>query len=91
MLPFLLAATIPASVLALLVARWEYRRRGRLTWFGLSALCALMLFPPNLVLDFATDYAWPSTALDWVGVVLGFAGLALCAVSILFFGFFFLP
>jgi protein-S-isoprenylcysteine O-methyltransferase Ste14 len=80
MLAFLLVLTVPVSAAALLYARSEYRRRGKLSLLGLTLLCA-MLFVPNLVLDYATIWQMPSTALDYVGVVVGGAGLVLCLVS----------
>jgi protein-S-isoprenylcysteine O-methyltransferase Ste14 len=76
---FLLAWVV--SAVALLYARWEYRKRGKLTLFGLFLLCCMLLVP-NLMLDYATSYRWPSTALNYFGVLLGLAGLALCFISI---------
>ena len=61
------------SAVALLYARWEYRKRSKLGALGLTLLCA-MLFIPNLVLEYATTYQMPSTALDYVGVLVGGAG-----------------
>jgi protein-S-isoprenylcysteine O-methyltransferase Ste14 len=84
MLPYLLALTVPVTALALLYARWEYRKRGKLTLLGLVLLCA-MLFVPNLVLHYATTYEMSGTVLDYIGVVVGGFGLGLCLVSILFF------
>ena len=84
MLTFLLALTVPVATVALLYARWEYRKRGRLTVLGLALLCA-MLFVPNLILEYATTYKMPNTLLDFVGVFVGVAGLALCLISIAFF------
>ena len=84
MLFALLALAVLISAVALVYARWEYRRRGKLTIVGLALLC-LMLFAPNLVLDFATTYEVPSTATDYIGVVVGLAGLALCLVSMIRF------
>ena len=77
----LLILTLPVTTVALLYARWEYRRRGNLTLMGLSLLC-LMLFVPNLLLEYATRYELPSTPLDYFGALLGLAGLALCFTSI---------
>ena len=62
----LLALTIPVSAIALLYARREYRRGGKLSLTGLLLLCA-MLFVPNLVLEYATRYAMPETILDYIG------------------------
>lgn len=81
MLAVLLILTVPVTALALLNARREYRERGRLTPWGLFLLC-LMLLLPNLVFEYATRYEWPTTVLDWVGVALGVAGLALCLAGV---------
>lgn len=81
MLVFLLALTIPVTTVALLYARWEYRQRGKLTLLGLALLCT-MLFVPNLILHYATTYEMPSTLLDFVGVLIGSIGIALCLISI---------
>ncbi|UCF38610.1 MAG: isoprenylcysteine carboxylmethyltransferase family protein [Acidobacteriota bacterium] len=81
MLIILLALTVPVSTAALLYARWEYRRRGKLTLLGL-ALVSAMLFVPNLILEYATTYERPSTVLDFVGVLVGGSGLALCLISV---------
>ena len=78
---YLLLLSIPVSAIALLYARWEYVKRGRLTWFGLFLLC-LMLFVPNLILHYASDYALPATALDYFGALLCLAGLILCSAGI---------
>ncbi len=77
----LLGLTLPVTAVALLYARRAYRRRGDLGPLGLGLLC-LMLFVPNLLLEYATRYAWPSTALDFVGVAVGLAGLAICLAGI---------
>ena len=71
-------------MVALIYARWEYRRRGKLTLIGLFLLSA-MLFVPNLVLEYTTTYEMPGTLLDYFGVVVGVAGLALCLISVTFF------
>jgi protein-S-isoprenylcysteine O-methyltransferase Ste14 len=81
MLTFLLALTVPVTTVALLYARWEYRKRGKLTVLGLGLVCA-MLFVPNLILEYATTYEMPSTLLDFVGVFIGGVGIALCLISI---------
>ena len=83
-LPVLLALSLPVSAVALLNARREYRTDGKLSTWGLILVC-LMLFVPNLVLEYATVYELPSTPLDYFGVVLGVAGLAVCAAGILDF------
>ena len=84
MLIFLLALAVPVTAVALLYARWEYRQRGKLSLFGLALLCA-MIFVPNLMLHYATTYELPSTLLDYVGVIVGGVGLALCLISITVF------
>ena len=80
MLGLLILAVVVAAV-ALFHARREYREHGKLTWLGLFLLCC-MLFVPNLMLEYATSYRWPSTALNYFGWILGLAGLALCLVGI---------
>jgi protein-S-isoprenylcysteine O-methyltransferase Ste14 len=84
MIVCLLLLAVMATTAALLYSRWEYRKRGILTPVGAALLCA-MLFVQNLVLEHATAYGMPSTVLDFVGVLVGVAGLALCSVSIAFF------
>lgn len=76
--------TIPVAVIALLFARMEYRKYGKLTTIGVLLLCA-MLFMPNLVLDFATRYEMPSTLLDYAGVIIGMFGLILCGLGMTVF------
>jgi protein-S-isoprenylcysteine O-methyltransferase Ste14 len=48
-------------------------------------LLCLMLFVPNLVLEYATTYEMPSTLLDLVGVLVGGAGIALCLIAVIAF------
>ena len=84
MLTNTLALAILVSMVALLNARWEYRRCGKLTFVGVFLLCA-MLFIPNLALDYATSYALPETLLDYLGVVIAVVGLAICVVSMTHF------
>jgi protein-S-isoprenylcysteine O-methyltransferase Ste14 len=84
-MPFLLAISIFTSAAALLYARWEYRQRGKLGWFGLFLLCA-MLFVPNLMLEYATSYSMPDAPLEWLGVIIAVIGLVLCFGSIIVFG-----
>ena len=84
MLAYMLALTFPVTMVALVYSRWEYLRRGKLTLMGLLLLCA-MFFVPNLVLEYATTYEMPGTLLDYFGVFVGVAGLALCLISITFF------
>ena len=81
MLPFLLVLTVPVSAVALLYARWEYRRRGKLTVLGLALLSAMLLVP-NLILEYDTTYEMPKTLLDLVGVLVGVVGLGLCLFSV---------
>ena len=84
MLTFFLALTVPVTAVAILHARWEYRKRGKLTLLGSLLLCA-MLFVPNLVLEYATTYEMPSTPLDYIGVFVGVVGIVLCLISITLF------
>ena len=84
LLTFLLALTVPVTAVAILYARWEYRKRGKLTLLGLLLLCA-MLFVPNLILEYATTYGMPSTALGYIGVFVGVVGMALCLISVTLF------
>ena len=84
MLTNTLALAILVSTVALLNARSEYKQRGKLTWFGVFLLCA-MLFIPNLVLEYVTSYELPETALDYLGVVIAVVGLAICVASITYF------
>lgn len=84
MLQNLLSLSILVSVIALLYAHWEYRKRGKLSYFGLFLLCA-MLFVPNVLLEYATRYQVPATLLEYIGVVVGAAGLALCLFSVVRF------
>jgi len=83
-LAYVLALTVPVTMVALIYARWEYRKYGKLTLMGLLLLCA-MLFVPNLILEYATTYEMPSTLLDYVGLIVGIVGLALCLISVTFF------
>ena len=76
MLIQLLILAVVISLLALLYARWEYRKHGKLTLMGLLLLC-VMLFIPNLMLEYATRYRMPGTFLGYIGVVSGLAGLAI--------------
>jgi protein-S-isoprenylcysteine O-methyltransferase Ste14 len=69
---------------ALLYARRGYRKHGKLTFFGVFLLCAMLLVP-NLLLDYATGYEMPHTLLDYLGVGIGILGLAIVAVSIVHF------
>ncbi|MBT8070584.1 MAG: phosphatidylethanolamine N-methyltransferase family protein [Gammaproteobacteria bacterium] len=85
MLAYLLASTIPVSAIALLYARWEYRRLGKLSLLGLLLLC-LMLFMPNLVFHYAVSFRMPDTMIGYTGAFISLAGLAMCLVAIVFFG-----
>ena len=82
---YLLVLSIAVAAVALLYARWEYRKRDKLSWFGLSLLCS-MLFVPNLMLEYATSYSMPDTILEWLGVIIAVAGLVVCFGSIIVFG-----
>ena len=73
MLAYLLAMAIPVAVIALLVARMQYRKYGKLTPLGLLLFC-LMLFVPNLVFEYATRYEMPGTLMDFAGVVIALLG-----------------
>ena len=84
MLAALLLTSVIVAGVALLYARNEYLKRGRLTWLGVFLLCA-MLFLPNLVLHYATRYKLPSTALDFLGIVVGLLGLIFVFVGIFSF------
>ena len=84
MLAYVLALTVPVTMVALIYARWEYRKYGKLTLMGLLLLCA-MFFVPNLILEYATTYEMPSTLLDYFGLIVGVVGLALCLISVTFF------
>lgn len=84
MLVELLVISVITSAIALFYARWEYGKRGRLSLLGLLLLCA-MLFMPNLLLHYVFDYRLPATALDYLGVLVGIIGLALCVYGIFHF------
>lgn len=84
MLIYLLILACVVSVIALLYARWEYRKLGKLTIVGLLLLC-LMLFLPNLLIHYATRFGMPVTPLDYFGVLVALAGLILCLVGIIHF------
>jgi len=60
---FLLLALANTPV-ALLFARFDYRRRGILSVLGLSLIVAMFL-APNLILEYAITYEMPSTPLDY--------------------------
>ena len=78
---FLLTLTVPVTAIALLYARWEYRKRGKLTPLGLWLLCA-MLFVPNLIREYATTDEMPDTPLDYFGTFVGIVGMVVCLSSI---------
>ncbi len=84
MLGFLLALTVPVTAIALLYARWEYRRFGKLSLLGMLLLCA-MIFVPNLILHYATTYSMPSNWLDYVGVLIGAVGFGLLSLAVFAF------
>ena len=81
MLVELLVVSIITSAIALLYARWEYSRRGKLSLLGLLLL-STMLFLPNLLLHYVFDYKLPTTALDYFGATLALAGLVMCLAGI---------
>jgi protein-S-isoprenylcysteine O-methyltransferase Ste14 len=72
--------SVPVIAIALLNARREYRQRGRLSVMGLTLIC-LMFLVPNLMLEFATKYEWPSSLLDYIGLLIGLTGLVLLIVG----------
>lgn len=78
---FLLYLTVPVTAVALLYARWEYRKLGKLTLMGMLLLCT-MLIVPNFILHYSTTYELPDTPLDYFGVVVGIVGIMLCLLSI---------
>ena len=80
----MLALAVLVSVVALLYARWEYRKRGRLTLVGLFLLCGMLLMQ-NLVLEYATSYEIPSTLVDYIGVFVAVVGITLCLAGIILF------
>jgi protein-S-isoprenylcysteine O-methyltransferase Ste14 len=41
-----------------------------------------MLFVPNLILDYTTSFEKPSALVDYIGILVGAGGLALCLMSI---------
>jgi protein-S-isoprenylcysteine O-methyltransferase Ste14 len=84
MLGDMLALAVLVSVVALLYAHWEYRKRGRLTLVGLFFLCGMFLMQ-NLVLEYATTYEIPSTLVDYIGVFVAVAGIILCLAGIILF------
>ncbi len=84
MLGLLLALTVPVTAIAILYARWEYRRFGKLTLLGVLLLCA-MIFVPNLIIHYAMRYSMPSSWLDYVGVLIGAVGLGLLSSAIFAF------
>ena len=84
MLGYLLALTVPLTAFALLYARWEYRRKGKLTLLGVFLLCAMILLP-NLILHYEMTYSMPSTWLDYVGLLTGVVGVGLCVFGIVAF------
>ena len=80
MLTGLAILTILVAAIALGYARWEYRRRGKLSIVGLLLLCA-MLIVPNLLLHYTFTYDYPSTSLDYVGVVITAVGMVICVAG----------
>jgi len=84
MLTYFFMLSLAITPVALLFARFEYRRRGNLSALGLSLLIAMFL-ASNLILEYATTYEMPSTPLDYIGVLVGAAGVLLCLASIVVF------
>jgi protein-S-isoprenylcysteine O-methyltransferase Ste14 len=84
MLIYFLLLALAITPVALLFARFEYRRRGNLSALGLLLLVAMFL-ASNLILEYATTYETLSTPLDYVGVLVGTVGLLLCLISIVVF------
>ena len=84
MLTYLLVLALMITPIALLFARFEYRRRGNLSALGLLLLI-VMIFVPNLMLDYAMEYEMPSTPLDYIGILVGAAGIMLVLVSFVVF------
>jgi protein-S-isoprenylcysteine O-methyltransferase Ste14 len=78
---YLFILSVIVAAFALRTARREYRTHGKLTWPGLFLVC-LMLLLPNVLIDYATSYSWPDTALEYAGVLLAAGGLALCFAGI---------
>ena len=81
---YLLALAVLVTTTALLYARYEYRKRGKLTVFGMLLLCA-MLFVPNAIIHYSIDYELSGTPTEWVGVALTILGGTVCLISIIFF------
>lgn len=84
MLIYFLLLALAITPLALLFARFEYRRHGSLSALGLALLVAMFL-ASNLILEYATTYEMPSIALDYIGVLIGAAGALLCLISMIVF------
>ena len=77
----LLLESVLVAAAALLNARREYRKHGRLTLVGLFLVC-LMLFLPNMLIHYAITYSVPDTPVEWAAVVVAATGLALCLLGI---------
>jgi len=84
MLSYFLLLALAITPVALLFARFEYRRRGNLSVLGLGLILAMFL-ASNLILEYATTYELPSTPLDYFGALVGAAGVLLCITSIVIF------
>ena len=84
MLIYLLVLTVPVTAWALWKAQRDYRKHGKLTALGLASLF-LMLFVPNLLLEYATVYRMPTTPLAIIGAAVCVFGLAVCVVSVVLF------
>ena len=72
--------TVAVAAVALGYARWEYRRRGKLSIIGMLLLCAMLLMP-NLMLHYAASYEWPTAPLDYLGVFIAAVGIVICAAG----------
>ena len=83
-LTILLLLSLPVSAAALLYARLEYRKHGKLTWKGFTLLCIMILLP-NIVLGYAMRYELPSTPIEHFGYFVGLIGLVLMFIGILAF------
>ena len=79
-----LLLSLPVSAAALLYARVEYRQRGRLSWRGFTLLLIMILLP-NIVLGYGMRYALPSTALEYLGYLVGLMGVLLMLMGMLAF------
>lgn len=72
--------SVPVAVIALLVARMQYRKHGKLTALGILLLSAMLLMP-NLVFEYATRYRMPDSLMDYSGVIIAVFGLILISLG----------